>query len=43
MAKWIGINTRVHGNADGFGMYYVGSAQDKKNRRKRKAWEKQNR
>ena len=39
MARWIGINLN-QGNADGFGRWYIGSAQDKKMRRKQKAWSK---
>lgn len=41
MAKWIGLNTKLHGNAEGFGTYYVGSTQDRKMRRKQKTWKKQ--
>lgn len=37
MAKYIGGATKfMHGNPDGFGRYYNGSTEQKKNARKRK-------
>lgn len=41
MAKYIGgTTTFMHGNPDGFGRYYNGSTEQKKNARKRKKYNK---
>ena len=41
MAKYIGSALKfMHGNPDGFGRYYVGSTEQKKNARKHKKFNK---
>ena len=43
MAKYIGgAFGFIHGNPDGFGVYYVGSTEQKKNARKHKKFNKIN-
>ena len=43
MAKYIGSTTTfMHGNPDGFGKYYIGSTEAKKNARKNKKLNKKN-
>lgn len=42
MAKYIGEKTKfMHGNPDGFGKYYIGSTEQRKNALKRKKLNKQ--